>query len=278
MSYIPTEWQTGDIITAAKLNNIENGIVNNEEAIDDAELKVLEYDIEGELVANPYSTNTFSSVKINVTGGSGDSYFDVTDISRCVLKLNFSNNKTVFAFYCGDVDFIAYGAINSGIIGVDSRSVAYDNNIYIVRASGVYANETYSLTSVKNIFPIQPRTETDGCILGYMSGVFSPLIGYYDFVINSCRLDVAQDFSSATVTMDDPKFISQPQKVISCRLNAGVYVNDTLLGNAVLNMAEIGAGMYSGIMYEPTSGAFLLLVVLYGGEQVGWLASIKVLS
>ena len=29
MSYVPTEWETGDIVTAEKLNNIENGIVNN---------------------------------------------------------------------------------------------------------------------------------------------------------------------------------------------------------------------------------------------------------
>lgn len=36
MAYIPTEWETGDVITAAKLNNIEDGIVANEEAIADA--------------------------------------------------------------------------------------------------------------------------------------------------------------------------------------------------------------------------------------------------
>lgn len=28
MSYTPTEWKTGDVITAEKLNNIEQGIVN----------------------------------------------------------------------------------------------------------------------------------------------------------------------------------------------------------------------------------------------------------
>ena len=38
MAYTPTEWETGDIITAEKLNNIENGIVINEEAIADATL------------------------------------------------------------------------------------------------------------------------------------------------------------------------------------------------------------------------------------------------
>ena len=36
MAYTPTEWETGDVITAAKLNNIEDGIVANEEAIADA--------------------------------------------------------------------------------------------------------------------------------------------------------------------------------------------------------------------------------------------------
>ena len=36
MAYTPTEWETGDVITAEKLNNIEDGIVANEEAIADA--------------------------------------------------------------------------------------------------------------------------------------------------------------------------------------------------------------------------------------------------
>lgn len=30
MSYIPTEWKTGDVVTAEKLNNIEDGIASNE--------------------------------------------------------------------------------------------------------------------------------------------------------------------------------------------------------------------------------------------------------
>lgn len=36
MAYTPTEWETGDVITAEKLNNIEDGIVANEESIADA--------------------------------------------------------------------------------------------------------------------------------------------------------------------------------------------------------------------------------------------------
>ena len=30
MNYTPTDWQTGNIITSEKLNNIENGIANND--------------------------------------------------------------------------------------------------------------------------------------------------------------------------------------------------------------------------------------------------------
>ena len=33
MSYTPTEWENGDIITAEKLNKIENGIVNGRRLI-----------------------------------------------------------------------------------------------------------------------------------------------------------------------------------------------------------------------------------------------------
>lgn len=35
MAYNPVEWNTGDVITAAKLNSMDNGIVANENAISD---------------------------------------------------------------------------------------------------------------------------------------------------------------------------------------------------------------------------------------------------
>ena len=54
MAYIPTEWETGDVITAAKLNNIEDGIVANEEAIDSLEEEVASdiYEMEGIITVN----------------------------------------------------------------------------------------------------------------------------------------------------------------------------------------------------------------------------------
>ena len=61
MAYIPTEWETGDIITAEKLNNIEDGIVANEEAIADAKDVLV---ITGDLIADLSFNATF-----NVTSG-----------------------------------------------------------------------------------------------------------------------------------------------------------------------------------------------------------------
>lgn len=50
MAYTPTNWQDGDIITAAKLNKIEQGLVNNEQAIEDATLQFDDPNNDGNIV------------------------------------------------------------------------------------------------------------------------------------------------------------------------------------------------------------------------------------
>jgi hypothetical protein len=50
MTYTQTNWQDGDIITAAKLNNIEQGLVNNEQAIEDATLQFDDPNNDGNIV------------------------------------------------------------------------------------------------------------------------------------------------------------------------------------------------------------------------------------
>lgn len=60
MAYEKTTWQTGDIITAEKMNNIENGIVNN---FIEGLGKIQEYD-KGDLGPGQ---NKFYSVQANTT-------------------------------------------------------------------------------------------------------------------------------------------------------------------------------------------------------------------
>lgn len=60
MTYEKTTWQTGDIITAEKMNNIENGIVNN---FIEGLGKIQEYD-KGDLGPGQ---NKFYGVQANTT-------------------------------------------------------------------------------------------------------------------------------------------------------------------------------------------------------------------
>ena len=50
MAYTPTNWQDGDIITAAKLNKMEQELVNNEQAIEDATLQFDDPNNDGNIV------------------------------------------------------------------------------------------------------------------------------------------------------------------------------------------------------------------------------------
>ena len=49
MAYTPTNWQDGDIITAAKLNNIEQGLVSAGQAIEDATLEFTDPNEDGNI-------------------------------------------------------------------------------------------------------------------------------------------------------------------------------------------------------------------------------------
>ena len=50
MAYTPTNWQDGDIITADKLNHLEQGIAANEQGIEDTTLEFSDPDNDGNIV------------------------------------------------------------------------------------------------------------------------------------------------------------------------------------------------------------------------------------
>ena len=70
MSYDPTTWQTGDIVTADKLNNIEDGILGVETDVNQLKSEINEVDAE---IYSPPTINFTSGKFINVTGVVSDS-------------------------------------------------------------------------------------------------------------------------------------------------------------------------------------------------------------
>lgn len=66
MSYTPTTWATGDVITAEKLNNIENGIANAGSGTSAGNAVVFEFTATYDLQSHSYSVATdvtFEEVK-----------------------------------------------------------------------------------------------------------------------------------------------------------------------------------------------------------------------
>lgn len=64
MAYSPVEWNTGDVITAAKLNNMDNGIIANEEAINNINIKVAEI---GDVIIIPGATKNINTGNNDLT-------------------------------------------------------------------------------------------------------------------------------------------------------------------------------------------------------------------
>ena len=76
MSYIPTNWKTGDVVTSEKLNHIEDGIANSESVLVVGGVSVREGSITGTLDKTWQEIHDALESNICiVTISDGDSYY-----------------------------------------------------------------------------------------------------------------------------------------------------------------------------------------------------------
>ena len=110
MSYTPTEWKTGDIVTSTKLNKLEQGVANAggggcliEIGVTDTESastlqktgqEILDYIEAGYL---PY---------IRMTDKSVPGYFEINILRGAGADTNGGSTVAAYAFGFGDVVFI----------------------------------------------------------------------------------------------------------------------------------------------------------------------------
>ncbi len=123
MSYIPTNWKTGDIVTSEKLNHIEDGINNIQEAVSmmefgggssgaliigfDPEAEVATFNKTWQEIYDAMSAGIPCYIQKNVSFGPG------VFINRSYVEYVGSNmtdyTVTAIAFVNGQVSIFAYG-------------------------------------------------------------------------------------------------------------------------------------------------------------------------
>ena len=67
MSYTPTNWENGDIITAEKLNKLENGVADSGGSGGDSNIFAIHYTIDGTFAAT--SDKTYTEIQTAVAAG-----------------------------------------------------------------------------------------------------------------------------------------------------------------------------------------------------------------
>lgn len=114
MAYSPVEWNTGDVITAAKLNNMERGIINNESVLDE---------IGG--------TEMYNST-ITVTGGTTRLNLSELDEGVYLISEIVTVNKALQAFSVTNVLNNAQGAVGTLYHTQASSNYGSINHTFVV--------------------------------------------------------------------------------------------------------------------------------------------------
>ena len=140
MPYTPTNWQTGDIITAEKLNNLENGVAGGGGGSSDAfeVIFTVERDDETEsLIAT--CDKTFSEISAAFSANKKIyAWLYDTGYEQTLLSNAQSNNTEQFIFSFAD---IYTGSSTKYIITINSESVNVIDNSTV---SPVYLGSSYS--------------------------------------------------------------------------------------------------------------------------------------
>ena len=114
MAYTPTEWKNGDVITAEKLNNIENGIVN----IESEGVPIAIVDVVAAVDAGDYDAQS------DATYEQLTSLFNEGKI--VIAKVTTTSNTIEYAIMALQAEYGIYAKLSvtfgGGIIGVDATT------------------------------------------------------------------------------------------------------------------------------------------------------------
>ena len=149
MTYTPTEWKNGDIITAEGLNNIEQGIVD---ASDGGQKNIVSIKVTAPLTEDfyvgycygkPVTGKTFDiSIESNMddlTGAFSLSYADVA--IKCVPLDTTNEFKTYFSISDTYIPIISNVAVTGGISSTPVVGC-------VSNGDGTYLSPTYNLYEV----------------------------------------------------------------------------------------------------------------------------------
>ena len=97
MAYTPTEWATGDVITAAKLNKMEEGIEAAGGIIIPVAVPDNSYDVStGEFIVSPDYPKPFAEIMSDVAAGVM-CYAHITGFYNLLLPLNLDSQGNLYA-------------------------------------------------------------------------------------------------------------------------------------------------------------------------------------
>lgn len=116
MSYTPTNWKAGDIVTSAKLNKMEQGIAAG------GGIKIVHLTEE-----DASSENDSNLLKATIPD----------EPAEPIIKLDITPNELMDAFENGEIVIIM--ELHSGLSGFQSliSDFYYDGTMYVVRASNL---------------------------------------------------------------------------------------------------------------------------------------------